>query len=345
MVISKKTINPVLIVFLAVLFLLGISCSRHETKTAPEVSGSPGASVGEKSSPKVRVITTIFPIYDMTRQVGGDEVEVRNLLPPGGSPHTYEPTVEDSQAVEDSDLIFMVGLGLDEWMSKLAETTGKSGMAKVVVLSSGIETQPLPRHEETAGETAHEEEAEEENHGHHHEAGAADPHIWMDPVRAKKIAENIRDALKKVKPESAEIFDENYNKYVKELDDLDKNYSEELSKFKKKDYVTFHSMLGYTAGRYGLNQVAVIAASPGKEPDPKHLIGIIETLKKYNVKVVFAEPQFSPKASESIAREINGTVVSVDPLGSKADPQRDTYIKNMEENLKALAGAFKKEND
>jgi zinc transport system substrate-binding protein len=276
-------------------------------------------------------------------------VEVHNLLPPGGSPHTFEPSAEDAAAIENADLMFVVGLSLDNWLERLAKASGEQFARKIIVLSGGIETIPLKEESLSEGEEHHDEDAHSHehshNHEHEHEHGSIDPHIWMDPVNVKKMAENARDALIAAKPDKKEYFTANCEAYKAKLDELDKKYQETLSKFEKKNFITFHSFLGYTAKKYGMNQVAVLAVDPGKEPDPQHIIRSIEILRKNNVKVVFAEPQFSKKASESIANEIGGKVVSVDPMGSLNDPERDSYQKNMEQNLKSLSEAFQTENE
>ncbi len=274
---------------------------------------------GTKGKGTVKVVASFLPLYDVARQVGGNLVEVRNLLPPGGSPHTFEPTPEDVKAVEEADLVFKLGLHLDDWMDRIVKGAGAE--KKLVILSKGVDTIPLSGNRE-----------------------GVDPHIWMDPVRMKKIAQNVYEAYVRVYPEKKEVFKKNYEEYIKKLEELDNLYRTTLSKFKKKDFVTFHPFLNYQAKRYGMNQVAVVTEFAGKEPDPKRIIEVVNILKKKGVKVVFVEPEFSPKASETIAREIGGKVIKIDPIGSIDNPNRNTYIKNMQENLKSLEEAFSLEN-
>ena len=323
-----------LIVILQILLVFMISCQKTSEQPGEEKKGEP-SKVTETG--KLRVVTTILPLYHLAKNVGGDKVEVHNLLPTGASPHSYAPSVDDSMSVEKAGVILVLGLQLDDWIKKIAQSSGNNSPNRIVIVSNGIET--LKTSED--GEHKH---GKEEGHSQHHHHGDIDPHLWMDPVRMKNMAKNVYTAFSKAKPGEKEYFEKNYNDYILKLDELDKKYSDELSKFKKKDFVTFHTILNYTAHRYGMNQVAVIASSPGKQPDPRHIAEIVDILKKNNVKIVFAEPQFSPKASKLIAREIKGKIAVIDPLGSLEDPKRDTYIKNMEENLKALVEAFKEEN-
>ncbi len=334
------------IIAMVILSLLLISC--QEKKENP--SDIPLKPITDESSGKaavsgkIQIVTTILPIYDIAVNIGGDRAEVHNLLPAGVSPHSYAPSVDDSIAVEKADLVLMMGLQLDDWIKKIAENSGGDKSGKIVIVSEGIKTLTLP--EQMGSEEEHKTTKEHDHeHGneHHHKAGDVDNHLWMDPVRMKEMSKNVLDSCVKLRPADKEYFEKNYADYTAKLDELDKKYSDELSKFKKKDFVTFHTFLNYTANRYGMNQVAVIATSPGKQPDPKHIAEVVDILKSKGVKVVFAEPQFSPKASELIATEIGGKITTIDPIGSLEDPDRCTYIKNMETNLKGLTEAFGEE--
>ncbi|MFP4498757.1 MAG: metal ABC transporter substrate-binding protein [Vulcanimicrobiota bacterium] len=272
-----------------------------------------------------KAVTTILPIYFAVSQVGRGVVEVTNLLPPGGSPHTYAPTPEEIKEAENADIIFKLGLNLDDWMDEIIRSS-KLQDTPVIVVSKNIET-------------IHLNHSDCKNHHHQHDNG--DPHIWMDPVRMKTIALNIKEALIEKFPQKKETIEKNYKQYVNSLDQLDKKYSQSLSNLKNKDYVTFHSFMTYLGRRYDINQIAVISEFPGKEPDPRHIAEVVDLLKEKKVKVVFVEPQFSDKASRAIAREINGEILVIDPLGNPYDSERNTYIKNMEKNLENLIKAFK----
>ena len=314
-------IKKLTVIFLAITLVFFCSCQG----TAPQ----------KKTGGKLRVVATFLPVYDAARCVGGDLVEVKLLLPPGASPHTYEPTPRDSISLEEARVIFKLGLGLDDWVDR-AVAGGIDKKGKTVAISGGVELLPLPEEE---GSGQH----HQCTHDHHSHKGC-DPHVWMDPMRMKIMAKNVLDHYKKLLPQKAEQLQKNYETYARSLDKLDKKYQDCLNEYKKRDFVTFHPFMNYLSHRYGLRQVAVVTGFAGKEPDPKKLIQVIEKLKEYRVKTVFAEPQFSPRASETIAREIGGRVVIIDPVGSLKDSGRDTYVKNMEQNLKALTKAFEQEN-
>jgi len=314
---------------LACIIVLMFSCSCGRIPAS-----QPGKTRTLKAVKKLKVVTTILPLYDIAVNVGGSRAEVHNLLPPGASPHTFEPTPDDLKLLEESDLVIMLGLGLDDWMDKMIASSGKE--KKVIIASEGVETIKMESGEES------ESHVDADKDGHHHEEGL-DPHVWMDPLRMIVMAENVKSAFIKEMPKKKDYFEKNFKAYSESLKKLDGDFTRELSRFKKKDFITFHSFMNYLAGRYGLTPAGVIVDSPGKEPDSARVMNIVKVLKEKNVKVVFVEPQFSPKASMVIAQEIGGEVLTVDPLGSLDDSARDTYEKNMRENLKVLIQAFSHE--
>lgn len=333
----KKLENRYLLIIIVLLFLSLSMLSCQSKKVNPEIPPDK-----TEQTNKIHIVTTILPLYDIALNIGGDRAEVHNLLPAGASPHSYAPSVDDSMAVEKADLVLMMGLQLDDWIKKVADTSGGAKKGRIIIVSNGIKTLKLPEEHGLMKEEIHKHEHGDE---HQHHAGDVDNHLWMDPVRMKEMAKNVLNSLVELKPQDREFFENNYNNYAARLDELDSKYANELSKFKKKHFVTFHGFLNYTADRYGMKQVAVIATSPGKQPDPKHIAEVVDILKSKGVKVVFAEPQFSPKASELIVSEIGGKITVIDPIGSLEDPERNTYINNMETNLKGLVEAFKLENE
>jgi len=155
---------------------------------------------------KIIIVTTFLPVYDMAVNVGGDRVLVKNLLPPGASPHAYEPTPEDLISVEDLEIIFKLGLGIDDWIEKTVAGEGKKG--KVVMISKNIKVIPFLK-----SDSKH---ANGHNHNEKHSKGnGMDPHIWMDPIRMKEMAGNVRDTYILIRPEYEKEFNKNYLEYAK----------------------------------------------------------------------------------------------------------------------------------
>lgn len=165
-------------------------------------------------------------------------------------------------------------------------------------------------HDHEAHEHDHDDEAHDD-HAHHHHSGL-DPHIWLDPVLVKTQAKNILDALKAKYPKNAKIYDENYAKFIKILDDLDSDIKQKLSNLKTNKFVVYHPSWGYFAKRYDLVQVPI--EIEGKEPKPAELKELIDEIKKEGIKVVFVAPQFSKNSAKVIANEANAEVIEIDQL-------------------------------
>ena len=273
------------------------------------------------------VAASIFPVADMVKQVGGDYVEVFSVIPPGASPHTYEPKPSVLKKISSVKIFFMIGAGLEYWNEKFVKSTG--GRHIKVVLSDGVALirEKEHHHVEKAGKP-------------HSEEIFANPHIWLDVEIAKSMVKKIVTALASVDNGHAPYYEERGNKYIAELDSLDRVIFKETGKFTIKKYVSFHPAWEYFAGRYGLESAGVIESVPGKSPTPLDIKNIVGNIKKHNVKAVFAEPQFNPKVAEVIAKEAGIKVLMLDPMGGPGIKERESYIDIMKYNLKILREAM-----
>lgn len=273
---------------------------------------------GKKNQPwqgtKIQVVATIPPLADFARQIGGDRVEVTTLLPPGASPHTFEPTPSLANAAAQADLVLRIGLDVDHWVEGLLPDD-----AAVI----------------TATELDGIELIVDEQHDERHHA-AANPHVWLDPLYAEIISTAIAEELVKIDPQGKAAYQKNLAVFLARLDSLHALIQKTVEAFPSKKYVSFHPAWAYFARRYRLERVAVIAVSPGKEPTPRHLEEVVKKIKSSGAKAVFAEPQLSPKAAEVIAEEAGVQVLFLDPLGK----ENQGYIDLMERNLTVLSQAM-----
>ena len=276
---------------------------------------------------KIKVIASIVPLADFAKQVGGERIDVQLLLPPGASPHTYEPTPKALREVNDAKVFIKIGAGLENWAEKIITASGNKGLI-IVDSSKGIQ---LIR----------------DVHSHHpspitHHSSLnsyADPHIWLNPVIANDIVTKIEKALIEADPENAKIYEKNALLYREKLSQLDKEISDKIKTFSIKEYVTFHPAWNYFSKRYGLRVAGVIEELPGKEPSPKHVARIVREVKRIGSKVIFAEPQFNPKIAEAIARESGARVLFLDPIGGQEG--RETYMKMMRHNISVMESVMK----
>lgn len=269
---------------------------------------------------KIKVIASIVPLADFAKQVGGERIDVQLLLPPGASPHTYEPTPKALREVNNAKVFIKIGAGLENWAEKIITASGNKGLI-IVDSSKGIQ---LIR----------------DVHSHHLSIDSyADPHIWLNPVIANDIVTKIEKALIEADPENAKIYEKNALLYREKLSQLDKEISDKIKTFSIKEYVTFHPAWNYFSKRYGLRVAGVIEELPGKEPSPKHVARIVREVKRIGSKVIFAEPQFNPKIAEAIARESGARVLFLDPIGGQEG--RETYMKMMRHNISVMESVMK----
>lgn len=276
---------------------------------------------------KLQAAASIFPVADMVKQVGGDYVEVITIVPPGASPHTFELKPGVLKKISSVKIFFMIGAGLEYWNEKFVKS--HDGKLIKIALSDGVDLihEKERHHGEKAGKP-------------HSEDTFANPHIWLDVEIAKSMVKKIAAALVIADKEHADYYGERSNKYLSELDRLDREIYAGAVKFKIKKYVAFHPAWDYFARRYGLESAGVIESVPGKSPTPLDIKNIVGNIKKHGVKAVFAEPQFNPKVAEVIAKEAGVKVMMLDPMGGPGIKDRGNYIDLMKYNLAVLQEAM-----
>jgi zinc transport system substrate-binding protein len=273
------------------------------------------AAPSTPAADRVLVAASIAPLADFAQQVGGDYAQVITLVPPGASPHTYELTPAQAEQVAKARLLVLNGVRLEYWADKLVESAGNPNLI-VVDTSKGIEI--------LEGESS---------------GAGGNPHIWLDPQNAIIQVEHIRAALLRSDPAHADDYRANAKRYSAELWELDQEIANEVATWSNRQFIAFHPAWVYFAQRYGLEQVAVIERSPGREPSPAEVAQIVETARRIRAKAIFAEPQFSPKAAQTIAEESETQVLFLDPLGSSLDDP--SYLNVMRYNLAQMATALR----
>ena len=268
----------------------------------------------------VPVVASIFPLADMVRQVGGEEVDVATLLPPGASPHTFEPTPLQMRAVAGARVFVQIGAGLDTWATKLL-SAGR-GDLRLVTVTDGVQ---LLGSVEGPADPAH----------------RLDPHVWLDPVVVRDhVVPLIVDALAAVAPDRRAVFEAQAAQFHDRLTRLDSDIRTTLAPLPNKRYIAFHSAWRYFGLRYGLEEVAVVEAFPGKEPSAQEIAAVVKKARAAQVRAILVEPQFPPRIAEQIAHEFGGHTALVDPIGGPQLPGRSQYIDVMRYNLRVFAAAL-----
>ena len=278
----------------------------------------------------IKVVATIFPLAEIIENIGGDAVSVTELLRPGDSPHTFEPTVEQARIVARADILFYIGGGLDDWAVRLAAGEGIPAVNLMEHLQGWI-LDYGPLH---PGEGDNHYDCDEHEHSH----GPQDPHVWTDPILVcEALAPLVAEKLAELAPRQQDAIAANLARYQESLQELHQEIAVLVEGFSNRRYISYHSAWNYFGNRYGLEEAAAVEEFPGQEPSARWLIDLVRLAAEHQIDVIFAEPQLSPKAAEVIAREIGGRVLLLDPLGGRDIPGRDSYLNLMRYN----AGIFK----
>jgi ABC-type Zn uptake system ZnuABC Zn-binding protein ZnuA len=270
---------------------------------------------------KLRVATSIFPVYDLVRSVAGQDADVILLLQPGRNEHHFDPTPRDVEQVAAARVGVMVGLGLDPWMRKLMKDAAPK--ARVLAVGDKVKTMPI-KLEAVGGEEA-EEHDKDHDHDHDHEKGAVDPHVWLDPRNAITIAKAIADELAAADPAHAQAFKDRADAFEKSTKALDAELETRMKALPKKQLITFHGSFGYFAARYGLEIVAVIEPFPGSTPTGEYIAKVLEVVGEKKVSALFSEPQLDPRPAKIIAEQAKLPLGVLDPVGG--GPETDSYEK------------------
>ena len=300
-----------------------------------------GAGPVQSQSPKMRVAASILPLADFCRQIGGDKVEVQVLIPPGASPHAFEPSPGVLTGLSQAQVLVYIGGGLEPWIDRFLKTRKDQ---KLVVLAAtyGIALiTEIPEHVR-GGEAPDQQHRHPQKsgggQGHTHEAG--NPHVWLDPIFAQDICRRIAAAFIEKDPGSEAVYEENLKNYLEKLTDLHQKTLTETAAFRLREFVGFHPSFTYFARRYNLKEVGIIEVAPGREPTPRALKNIIKAIHHYDIKVIFSEPQFSSRIAEVLAKEAGVSVLPLDPIGGRP-PYGDDYLKIMQYNVEVMAKAMK----
>lgn len=313
---NRKIVMCLAAVLLPVILILP-GCGGGDSPQVPQ------PAAGEK---KIKVSTTIYPLSDFTQKIGGDRVEVIKILPPGADPHHWEPTPGDLISIGRSDVFIYSGAGLELWAESVLKNTDRKKTA-VVDCSKGVKLLP--------GNPGSRHQQDEEPH-----AGGADPHIWLDPVNAGIMVDNILAGLVAADPAGKDYYSARAGEFKTRLAELDALYKETLARAKLRQFVVSHAAFGYLAGRYGLEQVPVRGLTAEAEPGPARMAEIVKQVRENRIKYIFVEPLVNAGVSQAIARETGAGILTLNPIVALTENEINEgkdYLSIMRENLDNLA--------
>jgi zinc/manganese transport system substrate-binding protein len=280
------------------------------------------ATAATASAKTIDVVASFTVLADVVKNVGGEHVNVKSLVPPNGDPHEFEPSPDDAKAVKAAAVTFLSGDGLENWFERLTKASGTTN--KPVIVSTGIKTHKF------------EEEGKK----------VTDPHVWNSAANVVIWVANIEQALAKADPEDAAAFKANAERYTKELTDLDASIKAKFAPIPKdkRKVLTSHDAFGYYGQQYGVTFLSPIGVSTETEPSAADVAHLIDQIKKEGIRVYFFENSNDPRLIKQIA-----TATGAQPGGelypealSAAGGPAPTYIKLMQYNTDQIVGAISK---
>ena len=280
----------------------------------------------ESTGANLKIVTTVFPLYDFIAKLCGDKADVTMLLPVGAEAHSYEPTLKDVVKIKESDLFINIGGSADEWADDIIESTeGKE--LNVLSVSEHLELI-------------------QENHEHSHENSTFDEHVWTSPKNAIKIAEMIASELCRISPENEEYFKENEKKLLKELTILDDGFTKAIQNASRKTLIFADSFpFRYFTRDYSLDYLAAFpGCSAESEPSVLTVKNLVEKIKSEKIPVVFYTETSNQKMPDAICEETGAEKMLMHSCHTVTKEQlknKVSYVDLMQDNLRALTEALK----
>ena len=286
---------------------------------------------GNAFAQKLNVVTSTADLASITREVGGDRVAVTSIARGYQDPHFVEPKPSFLLLLRKADLIEVVGLELEiGWLPGLIDQSRNNkirpGTAGYLDVSAGVEILDRPTG------------AVNRSMGDVHALG--NPHYWLDPANAVRIAIQVSNRLSQLRPRDAAYFAGRLNDFKSRMNAADKRWTAALAPFRGAKIVTYHNSWPNFVRRYGLNVIGYVEPKPGVPPSPSHTFALINTMKQQKVKAILVEPYFDLKTPQSIADRTGAKLLVMYPsVGAK--PELDDYIKLFDRNVGELVKVLK----
>lgn len=292
-----------------------IGCTQTSLKPQSVLDQTSLSTASQNQGKTLDLMVSIAPQKYFAQKIGADRIQVNVMVDPTIEPEIYEPKTQQLTALTETEAYVSIGLPFeDKWLDKF-----KNVNPKMSIINSDHKINFL--------------EMSEHDHGHDHgeikENGAyLDPHIWLSPSLVKTQAQNIYEGLKQIDPDNEQFYRQNLDQFLLEINQLDQQIRANLAGVKNRKFIVFHPAWTYFAHEYNLEQIPVQV--DGQEPSAAELAKLITTAKNEQIKVIFVQPEFKTKNAETIAQEINGKVIMINPN----DP-------NWAENLLNVSEIFK----
>ena len=293
--------------------------------TAVLLTGCGSGDDGPAASGELAVVAGFYPLEWTAARVGGDQVSVSSLTPPGAEAHDLELTPQDVAAVAEADLLVY----LDGFQPALDEAADSEGGDHAYDVGDAADLMAGTAHEHGDDEPAEEEHADED--------AAVDPHFWLDPTRLASVGDALAERLGELDPDNASTYEENAAALRVDLEALDQEMADGLADCAVDTLVTSHEAFGYLGERYGLEVVGISGLSPSQEPDPGQLAEIATLVRERGISTVYTETLVDPAVAETVAEEAGARTAVLDPIEGLTDESAgEDYLQVMRANLATL---------
>jgi zinc transport system substrate-binding protein len=332
MLLNKVSITAISL-FLSLYLLLVPSFSSSSSYSSPDLGTKNVIKEQDNNDTKLRVVTSFYPLYEFTKEIGGEKIDLSTIIPFGVEPHDWEPSPQKITELYNADIIIYNGIGFDSWLSNTNSNTNTNSIDKsnLVDISKGVQLIELKKQDDKPSPTNYK--------------SSFDPHIWLDPLIAKNITKTISSYLIKSDPANSDYYKLNTDKFIKQLDLLDKEIKKSLTNCKLNEFISFHEAFQYFANRYGLTQHSVQGLSPEGEILPQQISKIISLAKNLNINIIYSEELKDPRLAEILASELpNGSVLLLSPIEGidKVEQENNiSYIDKMKTNIDNLGKGLK----
>lgn len=308
---------------------------RAITVTAALTLATACASTGGEGDDAVQVVAAFYPLQYAAERVTAEAAGVTGLAPPGVDAHDLELSPRQIASIAEADLVVYLGgfqPAVDDAVA--AHAAAALDVATVVPLR------------ESAGGHGHDHDHDHDHHDHAgeehaaHEAGPADPHVWLDPLRLAAIGDAVAERLSTLDPDHAEAYTDHAAELRRDLEALDAEYTTGLAECARREIVVSHAAFGYLTERYDLTQLTVSGLSPEDEPTPQRLADAVTLAERHGATTIFFETLASDRVATVIAEATGATTAVLDPIEGLAPDSTEDYHSLMRANLAALRAAL-----
>jgi len=278
-----------------------------------------------KAKAQMEIITTIFPLYDFAKHIGGERARVSLLMPPGVEAHSFEPKPGDIVKINKAHIFIYTGEYMEPWITSIKKGIDNRRLT-IIDASKGIQLLA------TESRSSHDHPT--------HEQGKMDPHIWLDFANAEKMVDTICNALVEKDPLNKDYYTKNADTYKAQLRTLDRKFTEGLSRCRHDTFIHGgHFAFSYLAKRYNLKYFSAYPGSANSEPTMKDLMALKKRMKDKQITTIFYEELIQPRVAEMISKDTGARMLKLHAAGNVGKDELErgvTFIALMEENLKNL---------